>query len=171
MLRLEFPNISHKSAYMELMNEWNNHSEKKAGHVSPWALFRGENFEEFLQIAENDLTKNHRWVPASLFFLMDEENRILWAIQIRHSIDLPHLRDWGGHIGYGIRSSERQKWYATEMLRLGLIEGKKIGLEKVMLGCLDNNIGSYRTIEKNGGIFEKHTIFDWEKSRIYWIQL
>lgn len=46
------------------------------------------------------------------------------------------------------------------MLRLGLIEGKKIGLEKVMLGCLDNNIGSYRTIEKNGGIFEKHTIFD-----------
>lgn len=35
MLRLEFPNISHKSAYLELMDEWNNHPERKAGHVSP----------------------------------------------------------------------------------------------------------------------------------------
>lgn len=28
--------------------------------TSPSALFRGENFEEFLQIAESDLTENHR---------------------------------------------------------------------------------------------------------------
>lgn len=171
MLQLEFPNISHKKAYKELMSEWKSHPEFLWWHISPGALFRGENFEEFLQIAQDDLTdERNRWVPATLFFLMDGE-RILGGIQIRHSIDLPHLREFGGHIGYGIRPSERRKWYATEMLRLALIESKKIWLDQVMLGCYDDNIGSIRTIEKNGGIFERYTEYEGKKSRRYWINL
>jgi predicted acetyltransferase len=37
-----------------------------------------------------------------------------------------------GHIGYGIRPSERRKGYATMMLKLALEHCKKIGLEKVL---------------------------------------
>lgn len=170
MLYLEFPDISHKSAYLEMLADWKQSGELDFGHVSPGALFRGGNYEEFLKIAEDDLTENHRWVPATLFFLV-ENNRILGGIQIRHSIDLPHLKEFGWHIGYGIRPSERKKWYATEMLRLGLTEAKKIWLNRVMLGCYDDNIGSYKTIEKNGGIFERYTEVDWRKSRVYWINI
>ncbi len=170
MLYLEFPDISHKSAYLEMLADWKQSGELDSGHVSPWALFRGGNYEEFLKIAEDDLTENHRWVPATLFFLV-ENNRILGGIQIRYSIDLPHLKEFGWHIGYGIRPSERKKWYATEMLWLGLAEAKKIWLNRVMLGCYDDNIGSYKTIEKNGGIFERYTEVEWKKSRVYWINI
>lgn len=169
MLYLEFPDISHKSAYLEMLADWKQSGELDSGHVSPGALFRGGNYEEFLKIAEDDLTENHRWVPATLFFLVEKE-RILGGIQIRHSIDLPHLKEFGWHIGYGIRPSERKKWYAT-VLRLGLTEAKKIWLNRVMLGCYDDNIGSYKTIEKNGGIFERYTEVDWRKSRVYWINI
>jgi predicted acetyltransferase len=170
MVRLEFPNSSHKSGYIDLLSRWKTSGELDTWHVSPGALFRGENFEEFLQLAQNDLTENHRWVLATLFFLMDKD-RILWAIQIRHSIDRPNLREYGGHIWYGICPDERRKWYATEMLKLALIEAKNIWLEKVMLWCFDDNIGSIRTIEKNGGVFERYTDYDGKKSRVYWINI
>lgn len=170
MLRLEFPNISHKSAYLDMLAEWKWSTEFEQWHVSPGALFRGNSFEEFLQIAEDDITVNHRWVPATLFFLMDGE-QILGGIQIRHSIDSPLLRESWWHIGYGIRPSERRKWYATEMLRLALIEAQKLGLDRVMLGCNDDNVGSIRTIEKNGGIFERYTEHEGKKARVYWVGL
>lgn len=171
MLHLEFPNISHKSAYLDMLAEWKASGEFEAGHVSPWALFRGSTYEEFLQIAEDDLTdERNRWVPATLFFLMDGR-QILWGIQIRHSIDHPDLRDSGWHIGYGIRPSERRKWHATEILWLALEEARKLWLNRVMLGCYDDNIGSIKTIEKNGGIFERYVLHEWQKSRVYWIGL
>lgn len=171
MLHLSFPNISHKSAYLDMLAEWKASDEFQSGHVSPGALFRGENFEEFLQIAEDDVTdKWNRWVPATLFFLMDGE-KILGGIQIRHHIELPNLKEYGGHIGYGIRPSERRKWYATEMLRLALSEARKLWLDRVMLGCFDDNIGSIKTIEKNGWVFERYTEFNGQKSRRYWIEL
>ena len=169
-LRLEFPNISHKQAYSDMLSEWKGSGEFEAGHVSPWALFRGNTFEEFLEIAQNDLTENHRWVPATLFFLM-HGTKILGGIQLRHHIDHPNLRESGWYIGYGIRPSERRKWYATKMLHLILIEWRKLWLNQVMLGCYDDNIGSIKTIEKNGGIFERYTNHEWGLSRVYWIQL
>jgi predicted acetyltransferase len=105
MLHLEFPNISHKEVYLDLMQEWKNFEKTP---TSPSVLFRGENFEEFLEIIENDLIGNRLGVPATLFFLM-YKTRIIGAIQIRHSIEHPNLREFGGHIGYGIRPSERRK--------------------------------------------------------------
>lgn len=104
MLRLEFPNLSHKQSYLEMISEWRNFEVP----TSPGRLFAGENFENFLSIVEGDITNNPNGVNSHLFFLV-EEGRILGAIQIRHHIDHPNLREVGGHIGYGIRPSERGK--------------------------------------------------------------
>lgn len=166
MLHLEFPNISHKEEYLNMINEWKSHEIPS----SPWALFRGENFEEFLGIATNDLIENRLGVPATLFFLMDD-SQILGAIQIRHHIEHPNLREFGGHIGYGIRPSERRKWYAKKMLELWLIEAQKLWIYRVLLGCYDDNIASAKTIESNGGIFERYNEHEGKKSRRYWIEL
>ena len=105
MIHLEFPDISHKEEYLKMIEEWALYEPIP---TSPRALFRGENFEEFLKFAENDLIENRLGVPATLFFLMDN-SRILGAIQIRHHIEHPNLKEFGGHIGYGIRPSERRK--------------------------------------------------------------
>ena len=60
--------------------------------------------------------------------------------------------DTWGHIGFGVRPSERNKGYATEMLTMALDECRQMKMEKVFIGCLDNNIGSAKTIEKCGGV-------------------
>jgi predicted acetyltransferase len=58
----------------------------------------------------------------------------------------------GGNIGYDVCPSYRNKGLGTEILRLTLIKAKDIGLDKVLVTCDDNNYGSIKIIEKNGGI-------------------
>jgi len=168
MIHLEFPNISHKSAYIEMIEEWKS-AEKTP--TSPSTLFKWSDYEEFLQIVTDDVddppVEN---VPATLYFLM-EWTRILGAIQIRHHINHPRLMEAWWHIGYGIRPSERRKWYAREMLRLALIEARKLWLEKVLICCHDDNLASYKTIEANDGIFDRYAEFEGEKARRYWVTL
>jgi len=178
MLRLEIPNTSHEKEYNEMIKEWWKFENIK--EVSPWALFRWDNFQEFLEIAEKDITDNDRWVPATLFFLM-EDQKILWAIQIRHHINHPNLRNTWWHIGYGIRPSARKKWYGKKQLSLWLWEAKNLWLSKVMISCLDWNEASTKIIEQNGGVFEKIKIIEstsshrsvnrGKKLRVYWITL
>jgi predicted acetyltransferase len=70
-----------------------------------------------------------------------------------------------------VRPSERGKWYATEMLKLGLIEAQKVWIEKLFISCDDDNIASAKVIEINGGILEKYMEKDGVKMRRYWINL
>ena len=53
------------------------------------------------------------------------------AVNIRHDLN-DYLLKYGGHIGDGIRPSERRKGYATEMIRLALEECRKLGLTRVL---------------------------------------
>lgn len=168
MPQLEFPNLSHKQSYLEMISEWASFED--IHEASPGRLFASESFEEFLGIVTQDITQNSQWVNSHLFFLV-ENGRVLWAIQIRHHIDHPNLIENGGHVGYGIRPSERGKWYATEMLRLSLSEARKMGLEKLLITCNDDNIPSAKVIENNGGIFERFSEKDSKKMRRYWIIL
>ena len=111
-------------------------------------------------------------VPDSTFFLLDEErNILLGAVNIRHYLN-DYLLKYGGHIGDGIRPSERNKGYATEMIRLALQECVKLGIRKVLIICDKSNIASAKTIIKNGGILENEIVD--EKGRIeqrYWINI
>ena len=69
------------------------------------------------------------------------------------------IKSWitiiGGHIGYGIRPSERRKGYNKINLYLALKEAKKIGLDRVMIDCAAFNIASDKTIQAFGGILER----------------
>lgn len=97
-------------------------------------------------------------VPDSVFFLLDEDrNRLLGAVNIRHYLNETLLKG-GGHIGDGIRPSERRKGYATEMIRLALIECRKLGIDRVLMTCEKNNIGSAKSILKNGGVLENEFV-------------
>ena len=113
-----------------------------------------------------------RKVPDSVFFLLDtERDRLLGAINIRHYLN-DDLRKEGGHIGDGIRPSERRKGYATEMIRLALIECRKLGIDKVLMTCDKDNIGSAKAIINNGGILENEFInSDGEIEQRYWITI
>ena len=167
MLRLEIPNTSHEKEYNAMIEEWGDFEEIP---TSPGRLFAWENFQEFLIEIQQDVVDNYRWVNSTLFFLMDED-KILGAIQVRHHIDHPNLKDTGWHIGYGIRPSERRKWYATKMLSLWLKEAKKLGIDKVLISCDDDNMASEKVIINNWGVFRKEVEKYWEILKTYWITL
>ena len=83
------------------------------------------------------------------------------------------MLNFGGHIGYGIRPTERRKGYNKINLYLGIIEAKKLGLDKVMLDCDVNNIGSDKTLKALGGTLERTEIdpSDGTLTNVYWFNV
>jgi len=91
---------------------------------------------------------------ASTFLFAFVGNRIVGRASIRHSLN-EFLHHVGGHIGYVVVPEFRRRGYATEILRQSLqIARDKCGVRRILVTCDDDNIGSIRTIEKNGGILE-----------------
>lgn len=78
-------------------------------------------------------------VCTTTFFCLDEERNIfVGAASIRHTLN-EGLLATGGHIGDGVRPSERRKGVATAMIGLALEECRKLGIEKVLICCDKNN--------------------------------
>jgi predicted acetyltransferase len=76
----------------------------------------------------------------------------------------------GDICGYGIRPSERQKGYATKLLKLSLEKAKELGINKVLVVCDANNIASEKTILNNNGIRDEDYIKeDGVVIKRYWI--
>ena len=148
--------------------------ESEGVRINPFAVTRdGCTFDEMMsrwQESESEAVRERGFVPATLYFLTDDSGRLYGAIHLRHELN-ERLRHYGGHIGYGIRPSERRKGYATLQLQLMLDKLRESGFEKVMITCDLDNIGSSRTIEKNGGILETIVKHDKGLGKRYWIEL
>ena len=107
----------------------------------------------------------------STFFCLDEaRDRMVGAVNIRHYLNEALLLN-GGHIGDGVRPSERRKGIATKMIALALEECRKLGIEKVLMVCDKENIGSAKSIQLNGGILENEVAVDGVVEQRYWISL
>ena len=44
------------------------------------------------------------------------------------------------------------------MVRLALLECKKLGIDKALMTCDQDNIGSVRSVVKNGGVLENEFV-------------
>lgn len=133
---------------------------RKFEDISAWLLQ--------CRLMENKETlPNPDWVEAEQFILVQEgTTRVLGMINFRHYLN-EYLAQYGGHIGYGIRPSERRKGYAKGMLLLCLEHCCKRGLEKVMLSCYADNEASRRTILACGGKYEETV---WESTGEKWLE-
>jgi len=90
--------------------------------------------------------------PSTTYLLVrKEDERIIGSFNIRHYLTRKLDDNFSGHIGYGIRPSERKKGYATKGLQLALDKCREMGMKSVRLGCYTYNTGSRKTIVKNGG--------------------
>ena len=93
-------------------------------------------------------------VPASMYLAVTiKGDKVIGMVDIRHRLN-ENLLKFGGNIGYSVRKSERRKGYAKVMLSLALEKCKQLNLEKILITCDKNNIGSAKTILSNGGVLE-----------------
>lgn len=162
----------YKNQLVEMLDEWKRDIENNNGNHSPWAIFKNDyhDFDYYLDNLELKEAKEGK-VPDSTFFCLDlDRNIFVGAVNIRHYLNEGLLIS-GGHIGDGIRPSERRKGYATAMIKLALEECKKLGIEKVLMVCDKDNVGSAKSIINNGGVLENEIIEDGVVEQRYWIDL
>lgn len=171
-LKLVKGSNEYKTQIIDMLKEWIDYNSKNETNRSPWAIFKNsyDDFDYYLNHLETSEPKDGL-VPDSTFFCLDEERNIMvGAVNIRHYLNEPLLAH-GGHIGDGIRPSERRKGYATQMIKLALEECKKLGIQKVLMVCDKENIGSAKSIIKNGGVLENELMENGKIEQRYWIEL
>ena len=112
------------------------------------------------------------WIPSSTYWLVDSDSTVLGHSSLRHELT-PQLQRYGGHIGYYIRPSQRQKGYGSLILSLSLEKANDLGLKRILITCDDDNAASARIIERHGGVLEDKIMNDGHKvpTRRYWIDL
>ncbi len=174
---LERPSNTRKEEIIEYLNEFVEYKSNINGTGSLDKLLEGYSFEEALENCLNmeneDYARKKGKCPGKTFLLIREsDNRIVGTINIRWNLNEAMLR-FGGHIGYGIRPTERRKGYNKINLYLGMLEAKKVGLDKVMLDCDVNNLGSDRTLKALGGKLERTEIdpVDGVLTNVYWFNV
>jgi len=169
-LKLIEPSINYQKEYIHMIEEWNTTGERLVPYVLRW---EHEDFAAMLnRLAElrDSAELDERTVNSSTFWLANREGKLLGAVNIRHRLN-EYLLHIGGHIGYGIRPSERRKGYATALLKLALIKAAELGIERALVTCDKDNIGSARTIVNNGGVLDSEAEVDDTIIQRYWIQI
>ena len=166
------PDLTFFEQYNDMMEEWvNSHTQ-----IAPWFLDRPiatiEEFAELIRMLDNceHGIVDKRFATTSSFFVIDENGKLVGATSLRHYLTVEGYQTWG-HIGYGVRPSERRKGYAVQMLKMMLELAQEKKIYKVLIGVHDGNIGSWKTVEKCGGVLENTVLVlnDEEPIRRYWI--
>ncbi len=171
-LKLVIPNITHKEILMDYKEEFIRNKDSMDGSAG---LSTYKTFEEWYKAFNdnsNEKTVREGLVPATTYLALNESGNLIGMIDIRHRLN-DNLLNFGGHIGYSVRKSERRKGYATEMLKLALEKCIELNIQEILITCDKNNIASAKTIIANGGILENE-IFDANDNTMtqrYWIKL
>lgn len=110
-------------------------------------------------------------VPSSTYLgVREKDNYIVGMIDIRHYLN-EYLTQVGGHIGYGVRKTERNKGYAKQMLKLALEKCKELKIKKVLITCDEDNMASEKVILSANAKLEDIRNVDGENKKRFWIDL
>ena len=146
---LALPNVKYRDSFIAATREFQNE-----GVRPPWSYEAlTEHFDEYVTtIQEHSEQPLPGFVPQTSYWLI-VNGYYAGTIDIRHRLT-PALRKFGGHIGYQIRPSMRQKGYGTLQLKLCLPYVWQMNIDRALITCDDDNIGSQKIIEANGGILQ-----------------
>lgn len=170
LIELILPTIAHKASVMDYREEF--FANQSTMHGSG-GLETFDAYEAWLdKITRDRDSPDEDRVAATQYLAVDKANRLVGMIQLRHELN-EYLLQFGGHIGYSVRPSERRKGHASQMLLQCLNKARGIGLVRVLITCDEDNIGSRRVIEKVGGV-QENTIDNpttGKQTLRFWIEL
>ena len=173
-IKLIKPTIEYGEDIMKYRQEFLDAGDSMDGSGKLRQCSNAEEWIQSINIYEHKETCPKDKVDSSTYIAVRlSDNKIVGIIDFRHHINHPILSEFGGHIGYCVRPSERRKGYATEILRLQLENCRNYGLDKVLITCLVDNIASEKTILANGGEFERIAVDNNSKKELkrFWIKL
>ena len=175
------PDTKYYEKYNEMMKEWTESNTD----IAPWFLNKPFNepfndinkFERYVNLLLKYETESvdPKYTTQSDYFAVDENDRLVGAGRLAHNLYADTYDENGsgfnvwGHIGYGVRPSERKNGYGTQIARLLLEKARDRNILNVFAGVHDSNTGSIRVIENCGGVLEKIISIpeDTEQIRIY----
>ncbi|MDZ4671892.1 MAG: GNAT family N-acetyltransferase [Phototrophicales bacterium] len=145
------PDIAYKDSYITAMHEF---KAEKLWHYTDLDIEQLErDFDDYISgLLMREHTVPAGWVTETLLWLVDEKG-FIGRISFRHYLT-DSLQRFGGHIGYEVRPTRRNEGHGTAMLHEMLPIARAKGLDKVMLTCDDDNLGSQKIIITNGGVLE-----------------
>jgi predicted acetyltransferase len=169
-LRLIEPNRDFKADYLHMLDEHLQLGEDYYAHEPARKDF-GAYLQKLVEESQG-LNLPAEVVPMTTYWLVKGNKTILGESRLRHFLT-PALEQYGGHIGYVIRPSQRLKGYGTLILALTLEKARQLGIQQARITCDTDNIGSVRIIEKNGGVLAGQVIYEMSGKMIsqYWIDL
>ena len=128
-------------------------------------------FDEYLQtLREKETHPLAGMVPATRFWLVAAGGQYVGELDLRHCLH-DELRRFGGHIGYTIVPSQRRRGYGRLICQLGIVEARARGIGDILITCDDDNIGSRKIIEANGGVLQdKIDAGQGVLTRRYWLR-
>ncbi len=135
------------AGYLEALNAQGGHWQLPDGRTLPRVPFA------------------HLWLIAGETFI--------GRVSIRYELN-DWLRQTGGHVGYAIRPSFRQRGFGHRALALALVRLQERQVYRALLTCADSNFASARIIERAGGVLAEtgpHPERPGEMIRRYWIDL
>lgn len=121
----------------------------------------GKPFDEYRKwLAKSDNIANgiglENWmVPQSTFWIYVDGIPVGFG-KLRHYLT-DKLKEEGGHIGYAIRPTYRNRGFGKILLRLILEKAKQMEINKVLITVHNNNVSSIKVALANGGVVEKIT--------------
>lgn len=174
---LEEPSQERKKDILDYLNEFVQYNSDVNGAGALDKILSGQSFEEALDRCLNmkneEYAKKYGRCQSKTFLLIRKnDNKLIGMINVRWNL-AEEMKRFGGNIGYGIRPTERRKGYNKINLYLGLLEAKKLGLDKVMLDCETSNIASSKTMASLGGVLDRTEIdpYDGILTSVYYIDI
>lgn len=165
-LYLTLPSLKDEKEILNLIDEYNQYVSEISG-IDKFEGIRDfsniKDFKEWIQKIDRNRYKENvpsHLVPSTIYLARSKsDERIVGVISLRHYLN-DNLLKYGGHIAYSIRPSERKKGYGSEMLKLALSEYKNMRVDKVLISCKKENIGSSKVILNNGGVLENEVFVE-----------
>lgn len=169
-IRLEKISYKHKEEIYRIKEEYDKINDDYNGAFFIKNIENYENEVDNLENYSNGIITDPNFVAFTSYVAIDKQNKIVGLGTVRHELN-DYLKEFGGHIGYSVVPNERKKGFGDKILKLLLEEAKEKNFNKVLLTCGENNIGSRKIIEKNGGILENKVKENGETICRFWIYI